>query len=84
LELPGVKKVMGGLTGPQRRLYQLLLQNDGTWFKKSKLPLVLGYTSEHSMDVTVNMGQLVRKGLIERSRLDGETGYRTNVSARVV
>jgi hypothetical protein len=75
---------MGGLTGPQRRLYQLLLQNDGTWFKKSKLPLVLGYASEHSMDVTVNMGQLVRKGLIERSRLDGETGYRTNVSSRVV
>jgi DNA excision repair protein ERCC-3 len=83
LELPGVKKVMGGLTGPQRRLYQLLLQNDGTWFKKSKLPLVLGYTSEHSMDVTIKIGQLVKRALIERSHVDGETAYRTNVSTRV-
>ncbi len=83
LELPGVEKVMGGLTGPKRRLYQLLLQNDGTWFKKSKLPLVLGYTSEHSMDVTVNTGQLVKRALIERSRVDGETAYRTNVSTIV-
>ena len=83
LELPGVKRMMSQLSGPQRRLYQLLLQNDGTWFKKSKLPLVLGYTSDHSMDVTVNFGQLVKRGLIERNRVDGETAFRTNVSARV-
>lgn len=83
LDLPGVKRTMGQLSGPQRRLYQLLLQNDGTWFKKSKLPLVMGYTSEQSMDATVNVGQLVKRGLIERSKVDGETAYRTNVSARV-
>ncbi len=82
MELPGVKKVLRALTGSQRRLYQLLLQNDGTWFKKSKLPLVLGYTSEHSMEVAINIGLLVKKGLIERSRADGEVAYHTNVSSR--
>ncbi len=82
MELPGVRKVLNALTGSQRRLYQLLIQNDGTWFKKSKLPLVLGYTSEHSMEVAVNIGSLVKRGLIERSRVDSEVAYRTNVSSR--
>jgi len=82
MDLPGVKKILSALTGSQRRLYQLLLQNDGTWFKKDKLPLVLGYTSEHSMEVAVNIGQLVKRGLIERTRLDGEVAFRTNVSTR--
>jgi DNA excision repair protein ERCC-3 len=82
MDLPGVKKILNALTGSQRRLYQLLLQNDGTWFKKDKLPLVLGYTSGHSMAVAVNIGQLVKRGLIERTRLDGEVAFRTNVSTR--
>lgn len=83
LELPGVKRTMAQLTGSQRKVYQLLLQNDGTWFKKGKLPLLLGYNSPVRLDDTVHIGELVKRGLIERGRVDGETAYRTNVSARM-
>ena len=83
MSLPGIQRTMATLTRPQQRLYELLLKNDGQYFKRSNLPLVLGYTSINSMRVTVNPSELVQKGLIETTRIEGETCYRTNIRARL-
>jgi DNA excision repair protein ERCC-3 len=82
LSLPGVKKIMAGLTGPQKRVYELLIRNDGQWFKKSSLPLLLGYVSENSLRVTVNFPEMVQRGLIEQRRTKEGTEYRTNIRSR--
>jgi DNA excision repair protein ERCC-3 len=81
--LPGVRKIMAALPKSQARLYELLLKNDGQWFKKTSLPLLLGYSSQHSMEVHVDFPGLVRRGLIEQARTGGEVVYRTNLRAKM-
>jgi DNA excision repair protein ERCC-3 len=79
MNLPGVRKIMSGLNGSQRRVYELLIKNDGQWFKKSSLPLLLGYTSEDSMRKSVNFPEIADRGLIEQRRTKAGTEYRTNI-----
>ena len=83
MNLPGVKKIMSGLKKSQSRVYELLIKNDGSWFKKSSLPLLLGYTSEHSMEVSVNFPEMVSRGLIEQRKQPDGIEYRTNIRSRV-
>ena len=83
LQLPGVQRIMQTLTKSQQRLWQFLLQNDGSWFKRSKLPLLLGYTSVDSMRVSINFPRLTSRGYIEQKKIDGELAYRTNMRAKV-
>jgi len=83
MALPGVVKIMAGLKSSQKRVYELLLQNDGQWFKKSSLPLLLGYTSENSMKVSVNFPEMARRGLIEQRQTKEGMEYRTNIRSRV-
>ena len=67
----------------QQRLWQFLLQNDGQYFRKDKLVLLLGYSSVHSMEVTINFPELVGKDLVEQSRIEGQTVYRTTMRAKI-
>jgi len=83
LELPGVKRIMSRLSKAEQRFYSMLLQNDGSWFKREQLPLLLGYTSDDSMRGSINFPKLVSAGYIEQSRVEGGLAYRTNVRARV-
>lgn len=83
MNLPGVKKIMAGLNGSQKRVYELLIKNDGQWFKKSSLPLLLGYTSENSMMASVNFPEMYQRGLIEQRRTKEGTEYRANIRSRV-
>jgi hypothetical protein len=83
LELPGVKRTMALLSKPQQRFWTLLLQNDGSWFKKSKLPLLLGYSSVGSIDANLGIYSLVKRGIVEQTRIDAETAYRTNLRATI-
>jgi len=83
IELPGVQRIMARLSKPEQRFYSLLLQNDGSWFKREQLPLLLGYTSDDSMRSSINFSKLATAGYIEQSRIEGGLAYRTNVRARV-
>ena len=83
MNLPGVRKIMSGLNGSQRRVYELLIKNDGQWFKKSSLPLLLGYTSEDSMRKSVNFPEMADRGLIEQRRTKTGTEYRTNIRHQI-
>jgi len=74
---------MARLSKPEQRFYSMLLQNDGSWFKREQLPLLLGYTSDDSMRSSINFSKLVAAGYIEQSRIGGGLAYRTNVRARV-
>ena len=82
LGLPGVQRIMGTLTGSQKRVYELLIKNDGQWFKKSSLPLLLGYVSEESMAASVKFAELTRRNLIEKRKGDSGTEYRTNITSK--
>jgi len=81
-ELPGVKRVLSTLSKPQERMYRLLLQNDGVWFKTSKLVLLLGYSSSDSFSASLFPSQLVKRNLVESQRMDGENAYRTTIQAK--
>jgi len=83
LEMPGVKRIMAQLSRGQQKLYSLLLQNDGSFFRISQLPLLLGYTSTHSFLVSVKPQELVKKNYVEQKKVDGETSYRTNLRSKV-
>jgi len=82
MNLPGVRKIMASLNGSQKRVYELLIRNDGQWFKKSSLPLLLGYTSENSLRVSVNFPEMVQRELIEQRRTKEGSEYRTNIRSR--
>jgi len=83
LNLPGVQRIMRGLSRAEQRFWSLLLQNDGSWFRRDKLPLLLGYTSEDSMRHSIDFDKLLTRGYIEKSKSDGKLAYRTNMRARV-
>lgn len=83
LNLPGVQRIMQTLNKPQQRLWKFLLQNDGSWFKRGKLPLLLGYTSVDSMQHSIDFVWMVSKRYIEQQKMDGELAYRTNMRTRV-
>lgn len=83
LNLPGVQRIMRGLSRAEQRFWSLLLQNDGSWFRRDKLPLLLGYTSEDSMRHSIGFEKLISRGYIEQMKIEGKLAYRTNMRARV-
>lgn len=83
MNLPGVKRIMQTLSRSEQRFWKLLLQNDGTWFRRDKLPLLLGYTSEDSMGHLIRFGKLAARGFIEQKKIEGKLAYRTNMRAKI-
>jgi DNA excision repair protein ERCC-3 len=82
LNLPGVQKILGLLSKREKQLFILLLDHDGEWFSKEKLPLLLGYTSVHSMH-RINFAKMVDRGWIEKSCVEGVVSFRTNMRGKV-
>lgn len=83
MNLPGVQRIMQRLSKSEQRFWSLLLQNDGSWFRRDKLPLLLGYTSEDSMRHSIRFDDMVARGCIEQMKIEGKLAYRTNVRARM-
>lgn len=82
LRLPGVQKIMGLLSKPEQKFWQLLLQNDGQWFRRDKLPLLLGYAGDSGLRHAIDFNRMEEKGLIEITKIEGKLAYRTNMRAR--
>jgi len=82
LRLPGVQKIMGLLSKAEQKFWQLLLQNDGEWFRRDKLPLLLGYAGDSGLRHAIDFNRMESKGLIEITRIEGKLAYRTNMRAR--
>ena len=83
LSLPGVQRIMQTLSKSEQRFWKLLLQNDGSWFRRDKLPLLLGYTSEDSMRHSIRFDKLAARDYIEQMKIEGKLAYRTNMRAKV-
>ena len=71
------------LNGPEQKFWKLLLQNDGSWFARSKLPLILGYASDDGLRHAINFRRMTERGLIETGRIGGKTAYRTNIRVKM-
>jgi len=82
LRLPGVQKIMGLLSKSEQKFWQLLLQNDGEWFRRDKLPLLLGYAGDGGLRHAIDFNRMEEKGLIEITKIEGKLAYRTNMRAR--
>ena len=82
LALPGVQRIIRTLGKSEARLYELLIRNDGQWFKRGALPLLLGYTGDDSMRHSVDFSNLLERRLIEQRKKDEGVEYRTNLTSR--
>jgi hypothetical protein len=81
LNLPGVQKILTLMIKREQQLFTLLLDHDGEWFTKERLPFLMGYTSVASMHIDFN--KLVSRGWIEKQKADGTTSYRTNMRGKM-
>lgn len=83
ISLPGVQRIVALMNKKEKQFYMMLLDHDGEWFKRDKLPLLLGYASDDTMRHAVDFRKMVDRGWIEK-KLDGrELSYRTNVKGKV-
>ncbi len=83
LELPGIKKLLGSMTGSQQKFFRYLVTNDTKWFK-AQSPVFyagLGYSNYKAFDASVEPSKLVKRGLVEKGTVDGQVAYRTNMSS---
>jgi DNA excision repair protein ERCC-3 len=83
INLPGVQKIINLMSKKEKQLYTLLLDHDGEWFSREKLPFILGYASKDSMRVSLDFGKMVGRGWIEQTRIDGSLSYRTNMRGKM-
>jgi hypothetical protein len=83
LKLPGVQRILVLMTKKEQELFTILLDHDGEWFSREKLPFLLGYASKDSMRVSLNFGKMVSRGWIEQERINGSLSYRTNMKGKM-
>lgn len=83
LKLPGVQRILALMTKKEQELFTILLDHDGEWFSREKLPFLLGYASKDSMRVSLNFGKMVSRGWIEQERVNGSLSYRTNMRGKM-
>lgn len=83
LKLPGVQRILALMSKKEQELFTILLDHDGEWFSREKLPFLLGYASKDSMRVSLNFGKMVSRGWIEQERINGSLNYRTNMRGKM-
>ena len=83
LAMPGIQNIKKRMTKAQIKFWDLLLKTDGTWYKRSRLPMIIGYGSVDSMRKALDFTYLINQGWIEVGKIDKETAYRTNMSTRM-
>ena len=82
--LPGVQRMMALMTKKEKELFILLLDHDGEWFKREKLPLLLGYANVGSMVTSsINLARMVNRGSIDQKREGNTLSYRTNMKGKL-
>ena len=82
--LPGVQRIMALMNKKQKQFYTLLLDHDGEWFSRQRLPMLLGYAGESGgFQSTLDFPKLVQRGWIEQKREGKGTSYRTNMKGKM-
>jgi DNA excision repair protein ERCC-3 len=81
--LPGVQRIIATMSNKEKQLYTMLLDHDGEWFSRDKLPFLLGYASKDSMRVSLDLPRMVDKGWIESKREGSGLSYRTNMRGKM-
>jgi len=82
--LPGVQRMMALMSKKEKELFILLLDHDGEWFKREKLPLLLGYANVGSMVTSsINLARMVNRNYIEQKREGNTLSYRTNMKGKM-
>lgn len=83
INLPGVQRIMALMNRKEKQLYTLLLDHDGEWFSRQRLPLVLGYASNDTMRHSIDFVKMVERGWIEEKREMKASSYRTNMKGKM-
>jgi DNA excision repair protein ERCC-3 len=83
LRLPGVQSIIALMSNKEKQFYTMLLDHDGEWFKRAKLPLLLGYASNDTMRHAIDFRKMVDKDWIEEKRDARELSYRTNMKGKM-
>ena len=82
--LPGVQKIMALMNKKEKQFYTLLLDHDGEWFSRQRLPLLLGFSSDDGLAHSIDFVKLVDRGWIESKREGRGSSYRTNMKGKMV
>lgn len=76
-------KFRANMNKAQQKVFDYLIQNDGNFYTKEKLALLLEYSSMDSLRVSADFPEMVRKGWIEE-RKDGKlSAYGTSMRSKV-
>ena len=81
--LPGVQRILNLMNTKEKQLFTLLLDHDGSWFSREKLPLLLGYASDDTMRHSIDFTKMVERGWIETQRQGRASSYRTNMRGKM-
>ena len=81
--LPGVQRIMVLMNKKEQQLFTLLLDHDGEWFSRQRLPLLLGYASIDTMRHSIDFVKMVDRGWIEEQRQGKGSSYRTNMKGKM-
>ena len=81
--LPGVQRIMALMNKKEQQLFTLLLDHDGEWFSRQRLPLLLGYASIDTMRHSIDFVKMVDRGWIEEQRQGKGSSYRTNMKGKM-
>lgn len=81
--LPGVQRIMALMNKKEKQFYTLLLDHDGEWFIRQRLPLLLGFASDNVMAHSLDFVKLVDRGWIESKREGRISSYRTNMRGKM-
>lgn len=80
-KLPGIERIMATMNSKEKQFFTLLLDHDGEWFSRKRLPLLLGYSSVDTMRHSIDFTKMVSRGWIEqRGR---PASYRTNMKGKL-
>jgi DNA excision repair protein ERCC-3 len=81
--LPGVQRIMALMNKKEQQLFTLLLDHDGEWFSRQRLPLLLGYASIDTMRHSIDFVKMVDRGWIEEQRQGKGSSYQTNMKGKM-
>ena len=81
--LPGVQRIMALMNKKEQQFFTLLLDHDGEWFSRQRLPLLLGYASIDTMRHSIDFVKMVDRGWIEEQRQGKGSSYRTNMKGKM-
>jgi hypothetical protein len=82
LQLPGIRAIMAQLKPKEQQFFGFLLQNDGVWYSREKLPVLLGFATGNAMRKAIDFPRLVEKKWIECKTEQRVLSYRTSYGSR--